>query len=39
MRIPLAIGLSVDEFLIGKAALWEGGKVPEKERIGRLTYP
>ena len=39
MRIPLAIGLSVDEFLIGKAALWEGGKVPEKERIGRLTDP
>jgi len=39
MRIPLAIGLSVDAFLTGKAALWEGGKPDFKGRIGRLTYP
>lgn len=39
MRIPLAIGLSVDAFLMEKAALWEGGKPDFKGRIGRLTYP
>jgi anhydro-N-acetylmuramic acid kinase len=40
MRIPLAIGLSVDAFLTGNAVLWEGGKVPDKgAKIGRLTLP
>lgn len=39
MRIPLAIGLSVDAFLRERAVLWEGGKLDFKGRIGRVTLP
>lgn len=39
MRVPLAIGLSVDAFLTEKATIWEGGNPDFKSRIGRVSYP
>jgi anhydro-N-acetylmuramic acid kinase len=39
MRIPLALGLSVDSFLLGKNAATESGKKPAPYQIGRLSMP
>lgn len=39
MRVPLAIGLSVDAFLTEKATIWEGGNPDFKTRIGRVSCP
>lgn len=39
MRMPLAAGLSVDAFFMGKAALWETGKPDFTMKIGRISGP
>ncbi|MBN2036523.1 MAG: anhydro-N-acetylmuramic acid kinase [Chitinispirillaceae bacterium] len=39
MRVPLAIGLSVDSLLMGQASVWEDGKMPEPGLLGRFSMP
>jgi len=39
MRMPLAMGLSVDAVLREKAALWEDGKIPRPDLAGSLSMP
>jgi anhydro-N-acetylmuramic acid kinase len=39
MRIPLAIGLSVDTFLMGNATVWEDGIMPRPGLLGRVSMP
>ena len=39
MRMPLAIGLSIDSILQEKATLWEDGKMPRTDLAGSLSMP